>query len=126
LAGGCRGCPFPCGSITNNAGKTLLYTTNPNPSLSAHIGRCKFWNWYDGSNPLPREKTVTCTQQPLASGAGQKGGCGQRLDVDGFTFPNDAYWVGVVRHGTGVWTKMPDVASVTCRKVFGQIICIGL
>jgi len=81
-----------CGKITNNSGKTLRYTTNPNPDLNARPGRCRFWNWYDGDGPLsliPRDKTVSCDQVSLASGS-SAGNC--PVDVDGFTFPNDAYW----------------------------------
>ncbi|KAK4209844.1 hypothetical protein QBC37DRAFT_449462 [Rhypophila decipiens] len=114
-----------CGKVTNNSGREMRYTTNPNANLSARPGRCRFWNWYDGDGPLsliPRDKTVSCDQVRLASGS-SAGNC--PVDVDGFTFANDAYWIGARRVGAGVWTKFPDIVDVTCRRVpvTGSILC---
>lgn len=36
--------------------------------------------------------------------------------MDGFTFPNNAYWIGVRRIGGGVWTKFPDPVDFVCRR----------
>lgn len=91
---GCGG-DHSCGSITNNSGKTLVYTENPDPDLHKRAGSCRFWNWYsgDGINVVPHDQTVSCTQTPLTSGSGKKGGCAQKIDVDGFSFANDRYWI---------------------------------
>ncbi|OIW31938.1 hypothetical protein CONLIGDRAFT_629615 [Coniochaeta ligniaria NRRL 30616] len=137
LAADCRrGCGSgrSCGSITNNSGRSLVYTENPNPNLDAHAGRCRFWNWYSDDSAIhiiPHDQTVSCTQTPLASGSGKKGGCAQKIDVDGFSFANNRYWILVpgssvpVPVGAGVWTKFPNVVDVTCRRVpvVGSIVC---
>ncbi|KAH8897447.1 hypothetical protein GQ53DRAFT_743139 [Thozetella sp. PMI_491] len=128
IATGCNGCGSPCGSVTNNSGKTMLYTTNPNPNGDLKNGSCRFWNWYESDKVLqliPHDKLVACTQQSLTGGAGKKGGWKQNIDVDGFTFSNDAYWIGARRVGAGVWTKFPDIVDVTCRRVpvVGSILC---
>lgn len=120
-AGGCNGCSSgPCGRVENNSGRNMLYTTNPNTDLGAHAGRCHFWNWYD--TPWNLDRVVSCTHQTLANGAG-KGGCRERIDVDGFTFASNAYWVFGTRHNAGVWTKITNVQKLVCRKILGQYIC---
>ncbi|KAJ9162282.1 hypothetical protein NKR19_g1462 [Coniochaeta hoffmannii] len=137
LATGCsQGCGGgrSCGSITNNSGKTLVYTTNPDPNLNARPGRCRFWNWYSDDraiNIVPHDQTVSCTQDSLTSGSGKKGGCAQKIDVDGFSFASNRYWILVpgssvpIPVGAGVWTKFPNIIDVACTRVpvVGSILC---
>lgn len=111
-----------CGSVTNKSDRTLKFTKDPSPNLKAHAGRCQFWNWYDGDGPLslvPRSKLVSCSQHDLGGGGKKAGACVSGTnggDVDGFTFPNNAYWIGVKRIGGGVWTKFPDPVDFVCRR----------
>ena len=43
-AGGCGGCPGPCGRLENKSGRTMLYTTDPSLTASSKKVRCQFWN----------------------------------------------------------------------------------
>jgi len=101
----------------------MKYTTNPNPDLNAHKGRCHFWNWYTW-NPLDTEdRIVSCTQQSLQAGK-SKGGCKERVDVDGFTFANNAYFFESKERGAGVWSKISDIDTVTCEKRGSKYHCL--
>lgn len=47
-------------------------------------------------------------------------------DVDAFTFPNNAYWMGLTKRiPGGVWTKFPNQVDFTCRRtsILNRIVC---
>lgn len=122
-AGGCSSClTGPCGRVRNLSTHLMKYTTNPNPALNAHTGRCHFQNWYN-SNPLNTEdRIVSCSQKDLTAG-NSKGGCSEKVDVDGFTFPDRWYYYGGEPYAKGVWTKLSDLQTITCRMDTGDVRC---
>ena len=123
LAGGCSGCPVPCGRVENKTDKKMLFTTNPNPNLDANVGRCRFWNWYETFPWDTENRLVSCTQKPLAANT-NKGGCSSKIDVDGYTFPSNDYWVNGIKKTKGVWTKIANTQTTTCHKYTnGQLHC---
>ncbi len=109
--------PVAAGRVRNNTPWAMRYTKNPNASGAPH--RCRFWNWWTPTSPLPRDQTVSCTQLDLRPNGGNSEG-----DADGFTFPDKEYWVNGARKQRGVWTKITDINFAYCEDSFGQAWCL--
>jgi len=122
----CSGCPGLCGKVVNNTPFEMRYTANPTRNQSARPHLCHFHNWYVGAlDQLNGEDLIVgCTQFPIPGGQNREvGGCGQNIDVDGFTFPNNRYFYAGVFRNPGVWTKFGSQRTVRCHYRDQQILC---